>query len=74
MCDSINYLELIDRLRLCASGVDTIRDHCYEKCINNNGQFDPDCCEKLMSQSADALEKLLATKKAAPAATGTARK
>ena len=69
MCDSINYLELIYRLRLCASGADPIRDHCHEKCINNNGQFDPDCCEKLMSQSAVALEKLLTKQKAAPAAT-----
>lgn len=49
-------LLLVSRLRLCASNPSPSKDRCYEKCINQRGEFDPDCMEKLLNQAADAIE------------------
>lgn len=52
-------LLLVSRLRLCASNPSPSKDRCYEKCINQRGEFDPDCMEKLLNQAADAIEALV---------------
>ena len=54
---------LVSRLRLCASNPSPSKDRCYEKCINQRGEFDPDCMEKLLNQAADAIEALVQANK-----------